>query len=102
MFFYYEVYDPASAENAPDVRTSLAFYRGKVKVFETPVVERAQIDDAVAQGRHLPARAPRRLAAAGLLHLPDQHHRLDRRQVRVPAPGVPAAVAHWRLPTSDC
>jgi VWFA-related protein len=45
MFFYYEVYDPASAENAPDVRTSLAFYRGKVKVFETPVVERAQLDD---------------------------------------------------------
>ena len=27
------------------MRTSLAFYRGKVKVFETPVVERAQIDD---------------------------------------------------------
>jgi VWFA-related protein len=45
MLFYYEVYDPASAENAPDVRTSLAFYRGKVKVFETPVVERAQLDD---------------------------------------------------------
>jgi VWFA-related protein len=46
MFFYYEVYDPGSADNAPDVRTSLAFYRGKVKVFETPVVERARIDDA--------------------------------------------------------
>jgi VWFA-related protein len=46
MFFYYEVYDPASADNVPDVRTSLAFYRGKVKVFETPVVERARLDDA--------------------------------------------------------
>jgi VWFA-related protein len=46
MYFYYEVYDPASTENVPAVRTSLAFYRGKVKVFETPVVERAQIDDA--------------------------------------------------------
>ncbi len=45
MFFYYEVYDPASAENIPAVRTSLAFYRGRVKVFETPVVERAQVDD---------------------------------------------------------
>ena len=45
MYFYYEVYDPASADNAPDVRTSLAFYRGKVKVFETPVVDRARIDD---------------------------------------------------------
>ena len=92
MYFYYEVYDPASTENVPDVRTSLAFYRGKVKVFETPVVERAQIDDAVAQGGRLPARSPGRLPAAGLLHLPDQHHRFDRRQVRVPAPGVLAAV----------
>jgi VWFA-related protein len=44
MFFFYEVYDPANAA-APDVRTSLAFYRGRVKVYETPVVERAQIDD---------------------------------------------------------
>jgi VWFA-related protein len=43
MLFYYEVYDPAGS--APDVRTSLAFYRGKVKVFETPVVERSNIDD---------------------------------------------------------
>jgi VWFA-related protein len=45
MYFYYEVYDPASTDNAPDVRTSLAFYRGKVKVFETPVVDRARIDE---------------------------------------------------------
>ena len=45
MIFYYEVYDPGSVDSAPDVRTSLAFYRGKVKVFETPVVERAAIDD---------------------------------------------------------
>ena len=28
------------------MRTSLAFYRGKVKVFETPVVERTTIDAA--------------------------------------------------------
>lgn len=45
MYFYYEVYEPASADNTPDVRTSLAFYRGRVKVFETPVVERARIDE---------------------------------------------------------
>ncbi|HET7694803.1 MAG TPA: VWA domain-containing protein [Vicinamibacterales bacterium] len=45
MVFYYEVYDPAAAESTADLRTSLAFYRGKVKVFETPVVERAAIDD---------------------------------------------------------
>jgi hypothetical protein len=27
------------------VATSLAFYRGRVKVFETPVVDRASLDD---------------------------------------------------------
>jgi len=58
MYFYYEVYDPASADNAPDVRTSLAFYRGKVKVFETPVVERSAID------------APSRKAAVFQLEVP--------------------------------
>lgn len=45
MFFYYEVYD---SEQSPglgvDVRTSLAFYRGKVKVLETPVVTRTTVD----------------------------------------------------------
>jgi hypothetical protein len=45
MLFYCEVYDPAATEAVPDVRTNLAFYRGKVKVFETPVVERAAIDE---------------------------------------------------------
>ena len=44
LFFYYEVYDPGLADAAPQLRTSLAFYRGKVKVFETPVVERTTID----------------------------------------------------------
>ena len=52
------MYDPASADNAPDVRTSLAFYRGKVKVFETPVVERVTID------------APTRKAAVFQLEVP--------------------------------
>ena len=46
LYFYYEVYDPAQENGAPQLRTSLAFYRGKVKVFETPVVERTQIDAA--------------------------------------------------------
>ena len=45
LFFYYEVYDPGQANGAPpQLRTSLAFYRGKMKVFETPVVERTKID----------------------------------------------------------
>jgi VWFA-related protein len=45
LYFYYEVYEPtATAGGPPLLRTSLAFYRGKVKVFETPVVERSDID----------------------------------------------------------
>jgi VWFA-related protein len=46
VYFYFEVYDPALVDAAPDLRTSLAFYRGNVKVYETPVVERTMIDDA--------------------------------------------------------
>ena len=46
LYFYYEVYDPAAENGAPQLRTSLAFYRGKVKVFETPIVERTQVDAA--------------------------------------------------------
>ncbi len=45
LFFYYEVYDPEAADGgAPQLRTSLAFYRGRVKVYETPVVERTKVD----------------------------------------------------------
>jgi VWFA-related protein len=44
LFFYYEVYDPSESGSAPQIRTSLAFYRGKVKVYETPVVERTTVD----------------------------------------------------------
>jgi VWFA-related protein len=44
MFFYFEVYDPSLEAAAPELRASLAFYRGKVKVLETPVVERTAID----------------------------------------------------------
>ncbi len=46
LYFYYEVYNPAEADSHPQIRTSLAFYRGKVKVFETPVVERSTLDAA--------------------------------------------------------
>ena len=46
LYLYYEVYDPAQEAGAPDLRTSLAFYRGKVKVFETPPLERTKVDAA--------------------------------------------------------
>ena len=44
LFFYFEVYEPAIAEALPDLRASLAFYRGKIKVLETPVLERTALD----------------------------------------------------------
>jgi hypothetical protein len=44
LYFYYEVYDPAQPVR---LLTSLAFFRGKRRVFETPVVERT----ALAAGR---------------------------------------------------
>ncbi len=46
LYFYYEVYEPGEIEGGPQLKTSLAFYRGKVKVFETPPVERAALDAA--------------------------------------------------------
>jgi VWFA-related protein len=46
LYFYYEVYEPALESGTPHLRTSLAFYRGRVKVFETAVVERTVMDAA--------------------------------------------------------
>jgi len=46
MYFYYEVYDPAATNGRPLLKTSLSFYRGTVKVFETPLVERSDLDAA--------------------------------------------------------
>jgi VWFA-related protein len=49
LYFYYEVYDAGTGpQQAVDLRTSLAFYRGAVKVLETPVIARTTID---VQGR---------------------------------------------------
>jgi hypothetical protein len=47
LYFYYEVYDLPTAEGRPaEIKTSLAFYRGKVKVLETPVIVRSTMDAA--------------------------------------------------------
>jgi hypothetical protein len=45
MYFYYEVYDPSLVDMMPELKTTMAFYRAGVKVFETPVVERTTIDE---------------------------------------------------------
>ncbi len=44
LYFYFEVYEPAIVEAMSDLRASLAFYRGNVKVLETPVLERTGLD----------------------------------------------------------
>ena len=50
LFFYYEVYEPGlTAANTPDLRTTIAFYRGQIKVLETPVVARNTVDAANRQ-----------------------------------------------------
>jgi len=50
LFVYYEVYDSAlTPQKTVDVQTSLAFYRGSVKVQETPVVAKVTVDVANRQ-----------------------------------------------------
>jgi VWFA-related protein len=44
LYFYYEVYEPALAQSSPRLLTSIAFYRGKVKTYETPLVEVTRLD----------------------------------------------------------
>ena len=54
LYFYYEVYDPthaaaqadANGRNNPAIRllTNVAFFRGKAKAYETPLVESAQLN----------------------------------------------------------
>jgi VWFA-related protein len=46
LYFYYEVYDPAratGASGAPKVVTSIAFFRGKTRAFETTPVEATEL-----------------------------------------------------------
>ena len=49
LYFYYEVYDPATgtgqqADNGVRILTNVAFFRGKSKAYETPVVQIAQLN----------------------------------------------------------
>jgi VWFA-related protein len=45
LYFYYEVYDPALVQaGGPKLLTSIAFFRGKVRTYETPLVEVTRLD----------------------------------------------------------
>ncbi len=40
IYFYYELYDPAATQGqAPRLLTSIAFFRGRVRTYQTPLVE---------------------------------------------------------------
>ena len=84
---------PAPRTALPQLRTSLAFYRGKVKVFETPVVERTADRRRGSPRGDLPVRGAGRQLQARPLHLPGQHHRRGGREVRVPAARALRAVS---------
>jgi hypothetical protein len=45
LYFYYEVYDPAATPSVKLV-TSIAFFRGRVRAFETPPVEATKFTTA--------------------------------------------------------
>jgi VWFA-related protein len=45
LYFYYEVYEPQALQSgSPRLLTSIAFFRGKVKTYETPLVEVTRLD----------------------------------------------------------
>lgn len=45
LYFYYEVYEPSvAASGGPRLLTSIAFFRGRVKTYETPLVEVTKLD----------------------------------------------------------
>jgi hypothetical protein len=44
LYFYYEVYDPSLVSSNPRLLTSIAFFRGKVKTYETPLAEVTRLD----------------------------------------------------------
>jgi VWFA-related protein len=45
LYFYYEVYEPSLVQaGGPRLLTSIAFFRGKVKTYETPLVEVTRLE----------------------------------------------------------
>ena len=94
VYFYYEVYEPGTENGAPKLHTSLAFYRGKVRVFETPVDRAHANRRRRPQGRAVSVRTARRQPDARSLHLSGQHHRRSQRPLRVPAPADVRPVNH--------
>ena len=72
LYFYYEVYEPAQPVK---VLTSIAFFRGKVRVFETPVVQTTELAGSDKKTAVFQFDVPACVAQARPLHLPGQRRR---------------------------
>src|SRR5438046_9970160 len=56
LYFYYEIYDPAKPAEATDksaahVLTNVAFYKGSVKAYETPIIAADQVNTRERKAR---------------------------------------------------
>lgn len=43
LYFYFEVYEPSSQSGSPRVLSSISFFRGRVRTYETPLVEMTRL-----------------------------------------------------------
>jgi VWFA-related protein len=83
LYFYYEVYEPAMIEDRPQLRTNLTFYRGKVKVYETPIVERTSLDAVDRKAAIFEFEVDAKTFTPGLLHVPSECHRRHSQPVQL-------------------
>ena len=85
LYFYYEVYDPTLSDSGAADADEPGVLPRKVKVFETPIVERTTLDAPTARPAIFQFAVAGRQVQARPLHLPGQHHRRSRRRGDVPA-----------------
>ena len=99
LYLYYEVYDPArDAKAKADIHllTSVSFFQGKAKTYETPLVEAKQLN---AQNRHAAVfqlDVPLDPTQAGILYLPGKRGRRRGRKVSVSAGGDAGAAVNLK------
>ena len=103
LYFYYEVYEPAVVQSGgPRLLTSIAFFRGKVKTYETPLVEVTKLDAPDRKAAIFQYSVPAVRPQAGLLHLSDNGRGRRGRDVCVSAAAAAgAAVAFGRRRRSE-
>ena len=97
LYFYYEVYEPAVVQSgSPKLLTSITFFRGKTKVYETPLVEVTRLDAPDRKAAIFQYLGARVRPQAGRLHVPDHGGRRRRRDVRVSAAAADGPAVAFR------